>query len=55
MDFVHFINSVRWHCTNLMKTARLNEDNDRASGEYVTFDQNGQKFNFEFVAADLED
>ena len=24
------------------------------SGEYVTFDQNGQKCNFKLVAADLE-
>ena len=24
-DFVHFVNYVRWHCTILMKTARLNE------------------------------
>ena len=29
-DFVHFVNSVRWHCTNLMKTARHNEDIDWA-------------------------
>ena len=29
-DFVFFVNSVRWHCTNLMKTTRLNEDIDRA-------------------------
>ena len=25
------------------------------SGEYVTFDQNGRKCSFEFMAADLED
>ena len=30
IDFMHFVNSVRWHCTVLMKTARLNEDIDRA-------------------------
>ena len=29
-DFMHFVNSVRWHCTILMKTKRLNEDIDRA-------------------------
>ena len=29
-DFVKFVNSVRWHCTILMKTTRLNEDLDRA-------------------------
>ena len=28
-DFMHFVNSVGWHCTILMKT-RLNEDIDRA-------------------------
>ena len=27
---MHFVNSVRWHCTILMNTARLNEDIDRA-------------------------
>ena len=25
-DSMHFVNSVRWHCTILMKTTRLNED-----------------------------
>ena len=30
IDFMYFVNSVRWHCTNLMKTTRLNEDIDRA-------------------------
>ena len=29
-DFMHFVNSVRWHCTIFMKTTRLNEDIDRA-------------------------
>ena len=29
-DFMNFVNSVRWHCTLLMKTTRLNEDIDRA-------------------------
>ena len=29
-DFLHFVNSVRWHCTILMKTTGLNEDIDRA-------------------------
>ena len=29
-DFMHFVNSVRWHCTILMNTTRLNEDIDRA-------------------------
>ena len=28
-DFMHFVNSVRWHCTILMKTMGLNEDIDR--------------------------
>ena len=27
-DFMHFVNSVRWDCTILMKTTRLNEDID---------------------------
>ena len=29
-DFVHFVNSVRWHCTIFTKTMRLNGDIDRA-------------------------
>ena len=29
-DFMHFVNSVRWHCTILMKTTRLNDDIYRA-------------------------
>ena len=29
-DFMHFVNSVGWHCTILMKNARLNEDIGRA-------------------------
>ena len=29
-DFMHFVNSVRWHCSILMKTTRLNEDIDWA-------------------------
>ena len=29
-DFMHFVTSVRWHCTILMKTTRLIEDIDRA-------------------------
>ena len=32
-DFMHFVNSVRWHCTISMKTTRLNEDIDRAVRE----------------------
>ena len=28
--FMYFVNSVRWNCTILMKTTRLNEDIDRA-------------------------
>ena len=30
MGFMHFVNSVRWHCIILMKTTGLNEDIDRA-------------------------
>ena len=29
-DFMHFVNSVRWHCYILKKTTGLNEDIDRA-------------------------
>ena len=29
-DFMHFVNSVRWHCTISMKTTRLKEDIERA-------------------------
>ena len=29
-DLMHFVNSVRWHCTIPMKTMRVNEDLDRA-------------------------
>ena len=28
-DFTHFVNSVRWHCTILMKTTGLNKVIDR--------------------------
>ena len=28
-DFIHFVYSVRWHCTNSMKTMGLNENIDR--------------------------
>ena len=28
-EFMHFVNSVRWHSTILMKTTRLKEDIDR--------------------------
>ena len=47
-DFMYFVNSVRWHCAILMKTARLNEDFDWAVREYVRFDQNVSKCKFEF-------
>ena len=30
IDFMHFVSSVRWHCTILMNTTRLNEDINRA-------------------------
>ena len=29
-DFLHFVNSGRWHCTISMESTRLNEDIDRA-------------------------
>ena len=47
-DFMHFVNSVRWHCTILMKTTRLNEDIDRPVREIVTFDQKVRKNKIEF-------
>ena len=28
-NFVHFVNSVRWHCTYFTNVARFNEDIDR--------------------------
>ena len=31
IDFMRFVNSVRWHCTILMKATRLNEDIDRVA------------------------
>ena len=38
------LNSVRWHCTILMKTTGLNEDSDRAvrGVVYVGGDQGGR-------------
>ena len=36
-DYKHFVNSIQWHCTILMKTTRTLTG---LSGEYVTFDQN---------------
>ena len=47
-DFMHFVNSVQWHCTILMKTTGLNENIDRAVREYMTFEQNVSKCKFEF-------
>ena len=29
-DFVHFVNSVRWHCTIFAKTTRFSGDIHRA-------------------------
>ena len=29
-DYMQFVNSVRWHCTILMKTTGFNKDSDRA-------------------------
>ena len=47
-DFMHFVNSVRWHCNLLMKTTGLNEDIERSVREVWTFDQNVSKCKFEF-------
>ena len=53
-DFVHFVNSFRWHCTIFTKTTRFRGTLTGLSGEYVTFDQNGQKCILKLMAADLE-
>ena len=29
-DFVHFVNSVQWQCTNITKTTKFNGEIDRA-------------------------
>ena len=55
IDFKHFVNSVRWHCTILTKTTRFNGDIDRAGRGYVTFNQNIRKCRFVFALVDLED
>ena len=38
-DYMHFVSSVQWHCTILMKTTRLNRTLTGLFGEYMTFDQ----------------
>ena len=54
-DFMHFVNSVRWHCTILMKTTRLNEDIDRAVRVVSDIRPEGSKctFVFEFLLEHL--
>ena len=48
---MHFVNSVRWHCTILTKTTRLNEDIERAvrgvcdiRPEYTNMQSQNSKF-----------
>ena len=45
-DFMHFVNSVRLHCTISMKTTRLNEDIDRAVRGVGDFRPECTKFTF---------
>ena len=47
-DFMHFVNSVRWHCTILMKTTGLNEDIDRAVRGVCDIRPEWSKCNFAF-------
>ena len=54
-DFMHFVNSNRWHCTILMKTTELNEDIDRAVRGVCDIRPEWSKCNFafEFLLEDL--
>ena len=47
-DYMHFVNSVQWQCTILMKNARLKEDNDRAVREVCDIRPEYIKMQFEF-------
>ena len=47
-DFMHFVSSVRWHCTILMKTTRLSEDIDRAVRGVCDIRPEWSKCNFAF-------
>ena len=47
-DFMHFINSVRWHCTILIKTTGLNEDIDRVVRGVCDIRPEWKKRNFKF-------
>ena len=47
-DFMHFVNSVPWHCTILMKTTGLNEDIDRAVRGVCDVRPEWSKCNFAF-------
>ena len=46
--FMHFVNSVRWHCTILMKTTGLNEETDRAVRGVCGIRPDWSKCNFAF-------
>ena len=47
-DYIHYENPVQWHCTILMKTARLKEDIDRAVREVCDIQPECIKMRFEF-------
>ena len=47
-DFMHFVKSVRWHCTILLNTARLNADIDRAVRGVCDIRPEWSKCNFAF-------
>ena len=47
-DFMHFLNSVRWHCIILMKTTGINEDIDGAVQGVCDIQPEWSKGNFAF-------
>ena len=47
-DFMHFVNSVRWHCTILMKIRGLKEDIDRTVRGVCDIRPDWSKCNFAF-------
>ena len=54
-DFMHFVNSVRCHCTILMKTTGLNEYTERAVRGVCDFRPEWTNLNFviEFSSENL--
>ena len=53
-DFVHFVNSVRWHCIILRRLRDSMGTLTGLSGEYVTFDQNLQEDSFGWLVSNPE-